>query len=163
MWIEGTTGSGYMALSPKRVRLMEAASTRGGSVYAALCEEQQRVIQSTVGIRRVFRAVEREYRVETRTYYVRPVYFSPPPPPVCVYPANVVYGYGGGLPVLCLRGLRRVARPLSVLPGTGRIRLLSWAIWRALFRSLLQETQVKHSVSGCKGWPDFTGRRWLPD
>lgn len=27
VWIEGTTGSGYMPLSPKRVRLMEAAKT----------------------------------------------------------------------------------------------------------------------------------------
>lgn len=103
VWIEGTTGSGYMDLSPKRVRLMEAASTRGGSVYAALCEEQQRVIQSTVGIRKVSRSVEREYRVETRTYYVRPVY-SPPPPPVCVYPATVVYGFGGAYPFYAYGG-----------------------------------------------------------
>lgn len=104
VWIEGTTGSGYMPLSPKRVRLMEAAKAGGRSVYAALCEEQKGVIQRTVGVRTVCRPVEREYRVVTRTYYVRPVYPPPPPPPVYVYPANVAYGCVGCYPFYAYGG-----------------------------------------------------------
>ncbi len=96
VWIEGTTGSAYMPLSPKRVRLMETARDHGRSVYSALCSAQQKVIQRTVGIRRVYRPVVREYRV-VRKYYVQPVYVAPPPPPVRVYP--VVYGFGGFYPV----------------------------------------------------------------
>jgi hypothetical protein len=93
VWIEGTTGSGYMPLSTKRAHRMEAAKSRGGSVYSALCDEQKRIIQETVGVTRVYRHVVRECRTVTRTCYVRPVYFAPPPPPVCVYP--VAYGFGG--------------------------------------------------------------------
>ncbi|MGC8490211.1 MAG: hypothetical protein ACP5SH_00600 [Syntrophobacteraceae bacterium] len=100
VWIEGTTGSGYMPLSPKRVRLMEAARNHGRSVYSALCSDQQKVIERTVGITRVYHPVVREYRVEKR-YYVQPVYVEPPPPPVYVYPA--VYGFGGFYPAYSYR------------------------------------------------------------
>lgn len=93
--IEGTTGSGYMPLSPKRVRLMEAARDHGRSVYSVLCSDQKKVIERTVGIRRVYRPVVREYRV-VRRYYVQPVYVAPPPPPVYVYPAFC--GFGGFYP-----------------------------------------------------------------
>lgn len=100
VWVEGPTGSGYVPLSPKRVKLMHAARARGGSVFAALCDEQKGVIQQATGIREVSRRIVRkEYRTE---YYARAV--SPPPPPPAVYvpPVNVVfdgyypfYGYGG--------------------------------------------------------------------
>lgn len=100
VWIEGTTGSDYMPLTPQRVKLMQAARDQGGSVYSALCSEQKEVIHQTVGVEKASRRVERkEYR---RQYYVRPV--CPPPPPVCVAPVNAgfyadgyypFYGYGG--------------------------------------------------------------------
>jgi len=51
--IEGTTGSGYMPLLPKRVSLLQAANARGGSVYSALCSEQKGVINKTVGMKKV--------------------------------------------------------------------------------------------------------------
>jgi len=92
--IEGTTGSGYMPLSPKRVGLLQAAKARGGSVYSALCSEQKRVIKKTVGMKKVVHRVERrEYRTETREYYVQRIY--PPPPAVYVPPAGFGFGIGG--------------------------------------------------------------------
>ncbi len=95
--IEGTTGSAYMPLSPKRVGLLQAAKARGGSVYSALCSEQKGVIQKTVGMKKVVHRVERnEYRTETRQYRqynVQPAY--PPPPAVYISPVSVVYGIGG--------------------------------------------------------------------
>jgi hypothetical protein len=87
--IEGKTGSDYMPLSPKRVGLLQAAKAKGGSVYSALCSEQKGVIKKTVGMKKVAHRVERkEYRTETREYYVQPVY--PPPPAAYVTPVSVV-------------------------------------------------------------------------
>lgn len=106
VWIEGTTGSGYMPLSPKRVRLMEAAGARGKSVYSVLCGEQKRVIERTVGIKRVVRPVVREYRIVTR-YYVRPVYIPPPPPQSCVYPVNAFFCFRGFYPFYAYGGYGR--------------------------------------------------------
>lgn len=106
VWIEGTTGSDYMPLSPKRVRLMEATRARRGSVYSVLCSEQKRVIERTVGIRRVCAPAVREYRIVTR-YYVRPVYVPPPPPPVSIYPVNVGFGFGGFYPPYAYGGYGR--------------------------------------------------------
>ncbi len=97
VWVEGPTGSGYVPLSPKRVRLMQAARAGGGSVFAALCDEQKGVVQQATGIREGSRRVVRkEYREE---YHVRAV---SPPPAVYAPAVNVVvggyypfYGYGG--------------------------------------------------------------------
>jgi hypothetical protein len=92
--IEGTTGSGAMPLSPKRLRLLLAAKARGESVYSALSSEQKGVIKKTVGTKKVVHRVERkEYRTETREYYVHPVYAGPPA--VYVPPAGVGFGVCG--------------------------------------------------------------------
>lgn len=104
--IEGTTGSGTMPLSPKRVGLMQAARARGKSVYAALCEQQKGVIQQTVGRSQVSR--REEVRTETRVYYVRP--FCPPPPPpfvVCPPPMPVGVAIGAPFPFYGYGGYRR--------------------------------------------------------
>lgn len=102
--IEGTTGTGYMPLSPKRVGLLQAAKARGGSVYSALCGEQKGVIKKTVGMKKVVanRVEWKEYRTETRKNYVQPVY--PPPPAVYVSPVSVVYSLGGYYPFYGYRG-----------------------------------------------------------
>jgi len=98
--IEGTTGSGYMQLSPKRVNIVQAAVARGGSAYSALCNEQKGVIQRTVGTEKVTRRVERkEYR---RRVYVQTV--CPPSPVVYVAPVSVGYAFGGYYPFLGYTG-----------------------------------------------------------
>ncbi len=89
VWIEGTTGAGYMELSPGRVKAMRAAKTRGQSVYAALCAEQQGVISKTVGAPAIGVAREEKRTVAERTYVRRVVV----PPPVYVSPPVVVGGY----------------------------------------------------------------------
>ncbi|MHC1744997.1 MAG: hypothetical protein AB9873_18495 [Syntrophobacteraceae bacterium] len=95
VWIEGTTGSDSMSLSPKRVDLMRAARARGESVHAALCTQQKGVIQQTVGIKEV--SLQREYRTETRVYYVQPI-CPPPPIAVCAPPVPVGLVLGGHYP-----------------------------------------------------------------
>lgn len=102
VWIEGTTGSDYMPLSPKRVSLLQAARANGRSVYAALCSQQKAVIQNTVGMQQTFR--REEYRTEARVIYVRPI--GPPPPPLAVYVPPVPIGifWGGGYPFYGYRG-----------------------------------------------------------
>ncbi len=92
--IEGTTGTGYMPLSPKRVERMRAARAKGGSVYEALCSQQRGVIQKTVGEASDWVRIERrEYRTERRICYVRPI-CPPPPPIVLVPPVNVGVAIG---------------------------------------------------------------------
>jgi hypothetical protein len=96
VWIEGTTGSHYMSLSPKRVDLMQTARAKGESVYSALCSQQKGVIQHTLGMKQVSR--REEYRTETRIYYVQPI--CPPPPPIAIWapPVNVGFVIGGHYP-----------------------------------------------------------------
>ena len=97
VWIEGTTGAGYIPLSPGRVDRMEAARAKGGSVYSALCSQQKGVIQKTVGVERDRVRVERkEYRTIRRKYYVRPI--CPPPPAICVPLVNFGFVIGGPYP-----------------------------------------------------------------
>ena len=95
VYIEGTTGTGYMALSPARVNRLEKARDQGGSVYAALCSQQKGVIQKTVGKDSGWTRIERK-KVRT-TCYVRRV--CPPPPVVFVPAVNVGYYVGGPYPV----------------------------------------------------------------
>lgn len=92
--IEGTTGSDYMPLSPKRVKVLKAARARGGSVYSALCSEQKGVIHRTVGVKKVTRTVER--KVYRTRYYTRVVCL--PPPAVYVAPVSAGYAVGGYYP-----------------------------------------------------------------
>lgn len=93
--IEGTTGSGTVPLSPKRVELMQAARREGRSVYAALCSEQKGVIERTVGMKSVPRHVEREaHRIEETVCfsYVQPICPLPPPQVLCALPVGVFIG-----------------------------------------------------------------------
>ena len=98
VWVEGTTGAGYMPLSPERVDRMQAARAKGGSVYSALCSQQKGMIQKTVGVERVSRRVERnEYRTVIRRHYVQPI--CTPPTTICVSPVNVGFVIGGSYPI----------------------------------------------------------------
>lgn len=95
VWIEGTTGSDYMPLSPKRVNRMRAARDKGESVYSALCAQQKDVIEQTVGTDDASRHVEwKVYRERRRARAI-----CPPPPVVCVPRANVGVVVGGYRPV----------------------------------------------------------------
>ncbi|ABK16765.1 hypothetical protein Sfum_1071 [Syntrophobacter fumaroxidans MPOB] len=95
VWIEGTTGSDYMALSPKRVNRMRAARDKGESVYSALCAQQKDVIEQTVGTEDASRHVEwKMYRERRRARAI-----CPPPRAVCVPRANVGVVVGGYRPV----------------------------------------------------------------
>lgn len=97
--IEGTTGTRYMPLSPKRVERMQTARAKGGSVYAALCSEQKGVIQKTVGEGSDWVRIERrEYRTERRICHVRPMCPPPLPPAIFVPPVNVGFVIGGPYP-----------------------------------------------------------------
>ncbi|MCE5242860.1 MAG: hypothetical protein ABFD98_08150, partial [Syntrophobacteraceae bacterium] len=91
VFIEGTSGSDYMPLSPKRVDRMEAARAKGGSVYAALCTEQKGVIRKTVGGDKGWVRLERKKTRVTR--YVRTI--CPPPPAVFVPAVRVGVLVGG--------------------------------------------------------------------
>ncbi len=102
VWIEGTTGSDYMPLSPKRVSLLQAARANGRSVYAALCSQQKGVIHNTVGMQQAFR--REAYRTEARVVYVRPVCAPLPPLAVYVPPVPVGVYWGGGYPFYGYRG-----------------------------------------------------------
>lgn len=102
--IEGTSGTGYMPLSPKRVERMRAATAKGASVYAALCSQQKGVIQKTVGAGSDWVRIERrEYRAERRICYVRPI-CPPPPPTVFVPPVNGGVVIGRPYPLNGYRG-----------------------------------------------------------
>ena len=98
VWVEGTTGAGYIPLSPERVGRMQAARAKGGSVYSALCSQQKGIIHKTVGVERVSHRVARnEYRTVIRRHYVQPICL--PPPTIYVQPVNVGVVIGGGYPI----------------------------------------------------------------
>jgi hypothetical protein len=80
VWIEGTTGNGYMSLSPQRVDRLQAARAKGGSVYSALCTQQKGVIQKTVGEESDWVRVEPKKSRARR--YVRTI--CPPAPAILV-------------------------------------------------------------------------------
>ena len=92
VYIEGTTGSSYMSLSPQRVHRMEAARSKGKSVYAALCAQQRKVVQNTTGVENKWVRVERKQVRTTRTVRV----VAAPPPPIIVPAVSV--GYFAGPP-----------------------------------------------------------------
>lgn len=100
VWIEGTNGSGYMSLSPKRVHRLETARAKGGSVYSALCSQQKGVIKKTVGSGSDWVRIE---RTEVRTKRcVRTI--SRPAPVVVVPMVNFGFVVGASYPVYGYQG-----------------------------------------------------------